>query len=185
MKVIVALGNPGKKYEKTRHNTGFLVMDKLLEELKITLDHEKFNSLYTIYKINEETVILCKPLTYMNNSGEAVKPLLNYFKATADDLIVVHDDLDLPVGKIRIRKSGSSGGQNGMKNIIELLNTSEIKRIRVGIGKDKDIDVINYVLGKTNKEDLPLYEEALNKAKDALIFSFDHDFDLVMNRFNQ
>ena len=185
MKLIVGLGNPGKKYENTRHNTGFAVIDKTLTKLNVELDKNKFNADYTMINRNGEKIYILKPLTYMNLSGEAVAPFMKYFGIEPEDLVVVHDDLDLPVGKIRLRQSGSCGGQNGMRNIIDLLGNSNIKRIRVGIGKDPLIPVVDYVLGKTKKEDLEVYNQALDKASDALIYWLDHDdFSKVMSNFN-
>lgn len=185
MKLIVGLGNPGKKYENTRHNTGFAVIDKTLAKLNVELDKNKFNADYTMINRNGEKIYILKPLTYMNLSGEAVAPFMKYFGIEPEDLVVVHDDLDLPVGKIRLRQSGSCGGQNGMRNIINLLGNSNIKRIRVGIGKDPLIPVVDYVLGKTKKEDLEVYNQALDKASDALIYWLDHDdFSKVMSNFN-
>ena len=185
MKLIVGLGNPGKKYENTRHNTGFAVIDKTLAKLNVELDKNKFNADYTMINRNGEKIYFLKPLTYMNLSGEAVAPFMKYFGIEPEDLVVVHDDLDLPVGKIRLRQSGSCGGQNGMRNIIDLLGDSNIKRIRVGIGKDPLIPVVDYVLGKTKKEDLEVYNQALDKASDALIYWLDHDdFSKVMSNFN-
>lgn len=185
MKLIVGLGNPGKKYENTRHNTGFAVIDKTLAKLNVELDKNKFNADYTMINRNGEKIYILKPLTYMNLSGEAVVPFMKYFGIEPEDLVVVHDDLDLPVGKIRLRQSGSCGGQNGMRNIIDLLGDSNIKRIRVGIGKDPLIPVVDYVLGKTKKEDLEVYNQALDKASDALIYWLDHDdFSKVMSNFN-
>lgn len=185
MKLIVGLGNPGKKYENTRHNTGFAVIDRTLAKLNVELDKNKFNADYTMINRNGEEIYILKPLTYMNLSGEAVVPFMKYFGIEPDDLVVVHDDLDLPVGKIRLRQSGSCGGQNGMRNIIDLLGDSNIKRIRVGIGKDPLIPVVDYVLGKTKKEDLEVYNQALDKASDALIYWLDHDdFSKVMSNFN-
>lgn len=185
MKLIVGLGNPGKKYENTRHNTGFAVIDKTLAKLNVELDKNKFNADYTLINRNGEKIYILKPLTYMNLSGEAVAPFMKYFGIEPEDLVVVHDDLDLPVGKIRLRQSGSCGGQNGMRNIIDLLGDSNIKRIRVGIGKDPLIPVVDYVLGKTKKEDLEVYNQALDKASDALIYWLDHDdFSKVMSNFN-
>lgn len=185
MKLIVGLGNPGKKYENTRHNTGFAVIDKTLAKLNVELDKNKFNADYTMINRNGEKIYILKPLTYMNLSGEAVAPFMKYFGIEPEDLVVVHDDLDLPVGKIRLRQSGSCGGQNGMRNIIDLLGDSNIKRIRVGIGKDPLIPVVDYVLGKTKKEDLEVYNQALDKASDALIYWLDHDdFIKVMSNFN-
>ena len=183
--MIVGLGNPGKKYENTRHNTGFAVIDKTLAKLNVELDKNKFNADYTMINRNGEKIYILKPLTYMNLSGEAVVPFMKYFGIEPEDLVVVHDDLDLPVGKIRLRQSGSCGGQNGMRNIIDLLGDSNIKRIRVGIGKDPLIPVVDYVLGKTKKEDLEVYNQALDKASDALIYWLDHDdFSKVMSNFN-
>lgn len=185
MKLIVGLGNPGKKYENTRHNTGFAVIDRTLAKLNVELDKNKFNADYTMINRNGEKIYILKPLTYMNLSGEAVVPFMKYFNIDSEDLVVVHDDLDLPVGKIRLRQSGSCGGQNGMRNIIDLLGDSNIKRIRVGIGKDPLIPVVDYVLGKTKKEDLEVYNQALDKASDALIYWLDHDdFSKVMSNFN-
>ena len=185
MKLIVGLGNPGKKYENTRHNTGFAVIDRTLAKLNVELDKNKFNADYTMINRNGEKIYILKPLTYMNLSGEAVVPFMKYFGIESEDLVVVHDDLDLPVGKIRLRQSGSCGGQNGMRNIIDLLGDSNIKRIRVGIGKDPLIPVVDYVLGKTKKEDLEVYNQALDKASDALIYWLDHDdFSKVMSNFN-
>lgn len=184
MRVIVGLGNPGMEYQNTRHNAGFDVIDLICQELGVTLDKTKFKALYTTVFKNGKKAILVKPLTYMNLSGEAVKPLLNYFEAEASDLIVIHDDLDLPIGKLRLREKGSSGGQKGMGNIIDLLGTKDICRIRVGIANNKQIDTKDYVLGKVAKDDRPMYEESLKKAKDAAIFAIDHDFSLTMNHFN-
>lgn len=184
MKLIVGLGNPGKEYEKTRHNAGFYVIDLLLKELNISLDKSKCRSLYTIYKHNNEKIIICKPQTYMNLSGQAVKSIMKFYDIDIKDVIVVHDDLDLPVGKLRLRHTGSCGGQNGMRSIIELLNSKDINRIRIGIANNKLIDTKDYVLGKFSKEEKQIFDDGANKAKDALIYSFDHDFENVMNKFN-
>lgn len=186
MRIIVGLGNPEKKYEKTRHNSGFYVIDKLLKKLNIELDEEMCNAFYTVYRHKREKILIVKPQTYMNLSGEAVLGLMNYFKIDTDNLIVIYDDMDLPIGKIRLREKGSSAGQKGMGNIIDLLNTQNIKRIRVGISKDNKIETKDYVLGKISKEEFPLYDEAAEKAADALIYYLDEkDFSKVMNKYNQ
>lgn len=184
MKMIVGLGNPGKEYERTRHNAGFLVIDELCNKLNITLDQKKMNALFTIYRHNGDSIIIMKPQTYMNLSGEAVMAFSNYYNIDPSDIIVVHDDLDLPLGKIRIREKGSCGGQNGMRNIINLLHTSDIKRIRIGISHDRRFDTKDYVLGKISNEDTKIFDEVKKKAVDALIYSFDNSFINVMNRFN-
>lgn len=184
MKLIVGLGNPGKEYEQTRHNAGFLAIDKLAEMLGVSLTTKKFNALIGVFQSNDEKIILMKPQTFMNSSGEAVIQCLNFYKMNPEDIIVVHDDLDLPIGKIRIREQGSAAGQRGMGNIIQHTKTQEIKRIRIGIGHDPFIPVVDYVLGKTKKEDLPLYLESIEKVANALKFSINNPFTTVMNRFN-
>lgn len=184
MKIIVGLGNPGKEYAKTRHNTGFLVMDEILKKLNIELDKEKYEALYTIYKYQNEKIYFVKPMTYMNNSGKAVKAIMDYYKLNVDDLLVIYDDLDLPVGKIRLRESGSCGGQNGMRSIIDLLGSQNIKRIRVGIGKDPLIPTVDYVLGKVSQSDKKEYKKALDKASEAVIYYLDNDFNKTMSIFN-
>lgn len=185
MKLIVGLGNPGKKYENTRHNTGFLVIDEVLKKLNISLDKNKFNADYTVYSYKGEKIYFLKPLTFMNLSGEAVVPFMNYFGIEKEDLLVVHDDLDLPVGKIRLRESGSCGGQNGMRNIIDLLGDQNIKRIRVGIGNNKLIPTADYVLGKVSKEEKEEYDKAIKKASEAIEFYLDNNFQKTMSIYNQ
>ena len=184
MKLIVGLGNPGKEYEKTRHNAGFLVIDRLLDKLNCQLDKKKCKAEYGIYFHKGEKIIIAKPQTYMNLSGDAVSSLMKFYDIDVKDLIVIHDDLDLPLGKIRLRHQGSSGGQKGMGNIINRLNTSNINRIRIGISHDRDIETVDYVLGKFSKEDSKLLNEVVDKAADALIYSFDHNFDEVMSKYN-
>ena len=184
MKLIVGLGNPGKEYEKTRHNAGFLVVDRLLDKLNCQIDKKKCKAEYAIYFHKGEKIIIAKPQTYMNLSGDAVSSLMKFYDIDVKDLIVIHDDLDLPLGKIRLRHQGSSGGQKGMGNIINRLNTSNINRIRIGISHDRDIETVDYVLGKFSKEDLKLLNEVVDKAADALIYSFDHNFDEVMSKYN-
>lgn len=184
MKLIVGLGNPGQEYSKTRHNVGFLVLDKLIEKLNIELDKNKCKANYGIYYHKGEKIIIAKPQTYMNLSGEAVKSLMKFYDIDTKDLIVIHDDLDLPVGKLRLRSKGSSGGQRGMGNIIDLLHSKDINRIRIGISNNKLIDTKDYVLSKFSKEEKELIDEAIDKASDALIYAFDHRFDEVMSKYN-
>lgn len=185
MKLIIGLGNPGKEYEKTRHNAGFCVMDLIERELHASITTNKFNGLYAKLKYQGEDVILLKPQTYMNLSGESVRKVMDFFKIDVRDILVIYDDLDLPVGKIRLRQKGSAGGQNGVKNIIRHIGTQEFNRIRVGIGKDERIPVVDYVLGKVKKEELQDFEEALVDAKNAAIHSITHDFSETMNTFNK
>ena len=184
MKLIVGLGNPGKEYEGTRHNCGFMVIDKLAEKLNVNIDLSKFKGLYTKFKYRGEDVILLKPQTYMNLSGESVNALMQFFKIEKDDLLVIYDDLDMPVGKLRLRKTGSAGGHNGIKNIIAHLNSQDFKRIRVGIDRHKYMKVVDYVLSRFTKEENEAISQGIENAANAIIDYLDHDFDYVMNRYN-
>lgn len=183
MKLIVGLGNPGKEYEKTRHNVGFMFVDKIANSLKIDFKLNKSLKCFLAEtKINGERIFLCKPVTYMNLSGEAVVKVMKFYKIEVDDILVVHDDLDLPVGKIRIRKNGSSAGQKGMQNIIDLLATKEIKRVRIGIAKGHE--TISHVLGAFTEDERASINIALDKADSMFEEYVQNTFDKFMNRFN-
>lgn len=184
MKLIAGLGNPGTEYEGTRHNTGFAVIDRIAAELSIPLDRRKFRGLYGIGESGGEKVLLLKPQTYMNLSGECVRPLMDYYRISAGDLLVIYDDMDLPVGTIRLREKGSSGGHNGMKSIIQCLGTQEFRRIRVGIGNRGIIPGPDYVLGKIRPQEKELYEKALDYAAEAAEASLGEPFEKVMSRCN-
>ncbi|TCT18160.1 peptidyl-tRNA hydrolase [Melghiribacillus thermohalophilus] len=185
MKCIVGLGNPGVKYEKTRHNIGFMVIDELLQRHQWTLDKEKFKALYTIETYRDEKVMLVKPLTYMNLSGEAVRPILDYYDIDLSDLLVIYDDLDLPPGKIRLRQKGGHGGHNGIRNMIDHLDTKSFKRIRIGVGKPAGAtSVVDHVLGSFTSDEQPLIDESIQKAADACEIWTEKTFAEVMNIFN-
>lgn len=185
MKLIVGLGNPGKEYENTRHNSGFRVLDAIAQELHIDVTQNKFKALIGMGNVQGEKVMLMKPQTYMNLSGEAVSEAVRFHKLTAQDILVIYDDLDLPIGKVRLREKGSAGGQNGMKNIIAHLHTQEFDRIRVGIGKDARIPVVDWVLGKIRKEEMEDHQVSIETARDAAIYSITHTFPETMSRFNK
>lgn len=185
MKLIVGLGNYGKEYENTRHNSGFCVIDAIAKEYNVDLDKKKFKALITTIRIQGEQVMLMKPQTYMNLSGEAIYEAMRFHQIEVKDILVIYDDLDMPVGKIRLREKGSAGGQNGMKNIIAHLHTQEFNRIRIGIGKDDRIPVVDWVLGKIRSEEREAYDEAIQFAKDAAIYSIGHSFMDTMSRFNK
>ena len=146
MKLIVGLGNPGKKYEGTRHNMGFMAVDLLSDQAQIDVDKEVFRGLMGRGKIFDQDVILFKPTTFMNLSGQAVQEVVHYFKIAIEDIVVVYDDMALEPGRIRLRLEGSSGGHKGMQNIIDCLSTEQIKRIRIGIGEPGDNNDIDFVL---------------------------------------
>lgn len=185
MKLLVGLGNPGKEYEKTRHNAGFMCVDEVAKKCSLNFDTKKFKALMAVGNIQGEKVILMKPQTYMNLSGEAVGECVRYFNIPLEDICVIMDDLDLPIGKIRLREKGSSGGQNGVKNIIAHLGSQEFKRIRIGIGHDRKYDTKDYVLGKIGKEDAKDYEDAISRASNAAYdFITSRPFNRIMGDYN-
>ena len=183
--IIVGLGNVGKKYEKTRHNTGFMFVDQvaLAEGAKFQLEKE-LNAFICKCQISGKSCILVKPTTYMNNSGLAVSKVLQYYKAELDDLLVVYDDMDLPLGATRIRKLGGSGGHNGMKSIIEAVGSEAFARIRIGIGHP-EVDQIDYVLGKFNRSDAKLMKEVIEQAPLMVKALMENGLDYLMNNFNK
>ena len=185
MKLIVGLGNKGREYENTRHNMGFMLVDRYLQYKNITDKFkEKFNAMYIETTINNEKVIFIKPMTYMNNSGIAVRAFVDFYKLNSEDILVISDDLDLDLGKFRLRRNGSSGGHNGLKSIISHLGTDNFKRLRIGISNDKD-DVINYVLSKFSKKELSEIDTMFDTLVDVLDDYFVMDFTSLMSKYNR
>lgn len=185
MKLIIGLGNPGKAYDHTRHNIGFDVIDELANKWGAPLNQSKFNGMYATIHRPEGKVMLLKPLTYMNLSGECVRPIMDYFDIDVEDIIVIYDDLDLETGKLRLRQKGSAGGHNGIKSLIHHLGTQEFNRIRVGVSRPPaGMKVADYVLSKFSKEDEPIVQEAIKKTCDAVEASLSKNFLEVMNIFN-
>ena len=185
MKLIVGLGNPGPEYDRTRHNMGFKVIDKLSAKYSIEVNHSKFKGMYGTGLINGEKIILFKPYTYMNLSGEAVEQIAAFYKVSLEDLIVIYDDIDIAPGLIRIRKSGSAGSHNGMKSVTQMMGSTAFPRVRVGTGKPDNADhLIEYVIGAIDEDEKPLLEEGIQKAADAVSMIIEENIDLAMNRFN-
>ena len=185
MFVIVGLGNPGKKYEKTRHNMGFLAIDKLAEKHDIKVNKLKHKALTGDGFIFGQKALLVKPQTYMNLSGESVREIVSYYDIDLEDLIVIYDDFDLEIGTIRIRKKGSSGSHNGMKSIIGQIQSKDFPRIRIGIGKSGGgAEWKDFVLGKTSKQDEKLIEDAVDRAADAVGCILEKGIDKSMNEYN-
>ena len=185
MKLIVGLGNPGKEYDMTRHNTGFMVLDRLSEKLNIEMTQNKFKGLYGKSKYKGEDVILLKPQTYMNLSGEVVKKYVNYFKINLSDLLIISDDLDMPCFKIKLKYKGSSGGHNGLKNIIQNINTEEFKRLKIGISNNLNIDTKSYVLSKFNQEELEKLHKKFEITNNIINDFINLDFEKVMSKYNE
>jgi len=184
MKLIVGLGNPGKEYENTRHNIGFKVVDEFAKNNNLEINKLKFDGLYCEFIINDEKVIILKPQKYINLSGEVIRKYVDYYKINIEDILIICDDLDLDLGKIRIRYKGSSGGHNGLKNIENHLRTQTYKRVKIGISNNKIIDTKDYVLGKFDNDSSLTINDSINKVcvilKDYLNISFDN----LMNKYN-
>ena len=187
MYLIAGLGNPGRQYEHTRHNIGFDTVDVLVEEYQVPQSGVRCKGMYGKGMIAGEKVILLKPLTYMNLSGESVRGIADYFKIDPESqLIVIYDDIDLEPGQLRIRKKGSAGGHNGIKDIIRRLGTEKFIRIRVGVGaKPKDWDLADFVLGHFSDSDRKLVDEGINDAAEAVEMILSEGVDAAMNKYNR
>lgn len=185
MKLVVGLGNPTIKYDKTRHNVGFEVIDELADKYNIALDTMKHKGMYGKGKIEGQSVILLKPMTFMNLSGESVALVSKYYKVAPEDIIVIYDDINLDVGRLRIREKGSAGGHNGMKNIIAHLGTEEFPRIRVGVGmKPPRMDLADYVLSHFSEDEQALMNQGYDKACEALKLLLLDEIPQAMNQYN-
>lgn len=185
MKWIVGLGNPGSNYEKTRHNVGFMMLDALAKRHGIRFGPSKCKALIGEGFIGSDKVVLIKPMTYMNLSGEAVRAYMDYYKASVEDMIVVYDDLDTEIGKIRLRYQGSAGGHNGIKSIIQHTGTQTFDRIRMGISRpEPGFAVVDYVLSAFPKKEKELLENMIERACDAAEYSLDHTYEQTMAKFN-
>lgn len=185
MYLIVGLGNPEEDYKNTRHNMGFDTINKIAEDFKIKVDKKKFNGLYGVTNLNGEKIILLKPQTYMNLSGDCVVQFVNFYKIPHENLIIIYDDLDIEEGKIKIRKSGGPGTHNGMKSVCNRLNTEDFPRVRVGIGNSENTeDLVSFVIGYMDKETKELLDKSTDKAKDAVIEILNNGIDQAMNKFN-
>lgn len=184
MKIIAGLGNPGKEYENTKHNVGFLTIDILAEKYDIKVNKVKFKGLIGEGMIGTEKVILVKPQTYMNLSGQCIREIVAFYKLDMEDLVVIYDDIDLPMGNLRIRKKGSAGTHNGMRSIIYDLQDDGFPRVRVGIGGERKGDLANYVISGFSGDDRKLIEEAIVKAADAVTCLVEDGIDRAMVDYN-
>ncbi|MCR5796069.1 MAG: aminoacyl-tRNA hydrolase [Solobacterium sp.] len=186
MKLIAGLGNPGKQYEKTRHNSGYMAIDRLAEKAGASISTEKWNALTALVRIEGQPVLLMKPLTYMNESGRAVIQAVNFYKIEPEDILIIHDDMDLATGSLRIRQKGSAGGQKGMKSVISALGTDAVTRIRIGVGHSERGDhsiVPDWVLSPVSKEEKDIFDNAVKNAADAAYAWVYEDIGKVMNTY--
>ena len=184
IKLVVGLGNPGKQYNNTRHNMGFKVIDEIARRLEIYKWKQRDDALYFDCYLDLAHVIFIKPQNYINLSGDVLIKFVKYFDIKTEDILVISDDLDLPVGSIKLKEKGSSGGHNGLKNIELNLGTKEYKRIKIGISNDKKIDTKDYVLGKLSIKEQKQLEPIINLASDAVLESFHTPFQELMSKYN-
>ena len=185
MYLIVGLGNPEKEYKGTRHNMGFDTVNKIADEYNVKIEKNKFNGLYGDFNFNGEKIILLKPQTFMNLSGDSVVQYVNFYKVPLENVIVIHDDIDIEEGKVKIRKAGGPGTHNGMKSLCSRLASENFPRVRVGIGNPKfKGDLINFVIGHIDSETAKILDEATTTAKNAIIVILNNGIDIAMNKFN-
>lgn len=186
MYLVVGLGNPGTQYNMTRHNIGFEAIDYIADELGVKVKKLKYKALYGECEIGKDKVLLIKPQTYMNLSGESVSEFAKFFKVPTNNIIVISDDIALATGRLRIRKKGSAGGHNGLKNIIYMLNSDEFMRIRIGVGAPlhSDYDLKDFVLGRFTKDEIPVLEESIIKVYKAVDEIITRGADSAMNKYN-
>lgn len=186
MKCIIGLGNPGRKYKETRHNIGFMVIDELLQRHDWTLNQGKFQGKYGVEHYQGEKVILLQPQTYMNLSGESIRALMDFYQIDIEDILVVYDDLDLPIGKIRLRQKGGHGGHNGVRSAIDHLGTKSFNRLRIGIGRPQGrMPVVDYVLNDFSKDQQEDVTISVHDAADACEAWLGKSFTDIMNEFNK
>lgn len=186
MYLIAGLGNPGTKYEMTRHNIGFHTIDYIADELGVKVKKLKYKALYGECEINGEKVLLVKPQTFMNLSGESIVEFVKFFKIPVENVIIISDDIALDTGRIRVRGKGSAGGHNGLKSIIYMLNSDEFCRVRIGVGapEHKDYELADFVLGKFAKDEIPVLEDAIIKAYKAVKEIIARGYESAMNKYN-
>ena len=183
MKVIVGLGNPGKKYDNTRHNIGFEAIDYIADKEGISINTGKHKALIGTGYMGGEKVLLVKPQTFMNLSGESLRPIMDFYKLEPEDFIIIHDDIDLDVGRLRIRRKGSAGGHNGLKSIISHAGTDGFTRIKVGVGANEG-DLVKHVLGKFSKQDRVFVDDAIRDAASAAELIVMYGAQTAMNKYN-
>ncbi|ASI64597.1 aminoacyl-tRNA hydrolase [Lactiplantibacillus plantarum subsp. plantarum] len=185
MKMIVGLGNIGRQYAQTRHNVGFMIVDELASKLNVTFQTSKFEAQVATAFQDGKKILLVNPATYMNDSGRAVGPLMSYYNVDPADLLVIHDDLDLPLGKVRLKQKGSAGGHNGIKSIISHVGDQHFKRVKVGIDHPQKMSVVDYVLGKFTPAEVAKFDDAKITALAAVeAWLANDDFAAVMNQYN-
>ena len=185
LRLIAGLGNPGRQYRETRHNVGFLVLDKIGREYSLAADKKKFNNLYGRGSVENNELVLVKPMAYMNNSGPPLRRLADYFRISGEEILVIHDDIDLAFGRLKIKEKGGHGGHNGVRSLMDAFGGGDFTRLRVGVGRSEfRVDVTDHVLGKFNAEELKHLNRIVSRARDAVATILTKGVMVAMNRFN-
>jgi len=185
LRLVVGLGNPGKTYSKTRHNVGFMVVDKVSDAFSIALEKQKFDTRFGIGSVNGVKIVLAMPMAYMNRSGPQVQNIAGYFRILCEDMLVVHDDIDLAFGRLKIKEKGGDGGHKGVRSIIDAFGGGDFTRLRIGVGRpDAENDAADYVLGKFTLEERKVLSQIITTAKDAIVTILCKGTKEGMNRFN-
>ena len=185
LRLVVGLGNPGKTYSKTRHNAGFMVVDEISDAFSIAFEKQKFDTRFGIGSVNGVKIVLAKPMAYMNRSGPQVQNIAGYFRILCEDMLVVHDDIDLAFGRLKIKEKGGDGGHKGVRSIIDAFGGGDFTRLRIGVGRpDAEKDAADYVLGKFTLEERKVLGQIITAAKDAIVTILCKGTKEGMNRFN-
>jgi peptidyl-tRNA hydrolase, PTH1 family len=185
LRLVVGLGNPGKTYSKTRHNAGFMVVDKISDDFSIALEKRKFDARFGIGAVNDVKIVLAKPMAYMNRSGPQIQKIAGYFRILCEDILVVHDDIDLVFGRLKIKEKGGDGGHRGVRSIIDAFGGGDFTRLRIGVGRpDAERGASDYVLGKFSLEERKVLSQIITTAKDAIVTILCKGTKEGMNRFN-
>jgi PTH1 family peptidyl-tRNA hydrolase len=185
LRLVVGLGNPGKTYSKTRHNAGFMVVDKISDDFSIALEKRKFDARFGIGAVNDVKIVLAKPMAYMNRSGPQIQKIAGYFRILCEDILVVHDDIDLVFGRLKIKEKGGDGGHRGVRSIIDAFGGGDFTRLRIGVGRpDAEKGASDYVLGKFTLEEKKVLSQIITSAKDAIVTILCKGTKEGMNRFN-
>jgi PTH1 family peptidyl-tRNA hydrolase len=185
LRLVVGLGNPGKTYSKTRHNAGFMVVDKISDDFSIALEKRKFDARFGIGVVNDVKIVLAKPMAYMNRSGPQIQKIAGYFRILCEDILVVHDDIDLVFGRLKIKEKGGDGGHRGVRSIIDAFGGGDFTRLRIGVGRpDAERGASDYVLGKFSLEESKVLSQIITTAKDAIVTILCKGTKEGMNRFN-
>ncbi len=183
--LVAGLGNPGEDYKKTRHNTGFMVLDELAKALSISLDKKKFDVIFGFGVIENVEVVLAKPQSFMNRSGPPIRHLADYYRIECKDMLIIHDDIDLAFGRIKIKEKGGHGGHRGLKSLVDAFGKGDFARLRIGVGRSESLSVTDHVLSKFSLEEETLLDEIITRARNAVISFYIDGIKECMNKFNQ